>query len=254
MTPSFDGKVAVITGAASGIGRAVAHALHGAGASVLIADLDGDRAAAVAGELGDNARSVACDVSEQAEVDAAVGAAVDGFGGLDVMVNNAGICVISPVHELAEDDFDRMIAVNLKGTFHGIKAAVPYLIPRGGGAIVSIASTAGLSGAPMIGGYGATKAGIVSLTRTASVELRSAGIRINCVCPAMVETPFSDALTAGFEAATGQSANEYFAAKQGRLGQPEDIAKVVVHLASEEAGWVTGIAYAVDGGLTAAYT
>jgi NAD(P)-dependent dehydrogenase (short-subunit alcohol dehydrogenase family) len=245
-----EGKVVVVTGAASGIGRATAMAFARAGASVLVADLDGDGARAVATGIGERARSVRCDVTDQEQVEAAVAAAVETFGRLDVMVNNAGICVLAPLHELSGEDFDRMIAVNLKGTWHGIKAAVPHL--PNGGSIISIASTAGLNRAPLIGGYGATKAAIVNLTKTASAELRPAGVRVNCVCPAFTETPFSDALIAGFEAATGGSAHDYFAVKQGRLGQPEDVAKVVLHLASDDAGWVTGTAYTVDGGLMAA--
>jgi NAD(P)-dependent dehydrogenase (short-subunit alcohol dehydrogenase family) len=168
------------------------------------------------------------------------------------MVNNAGICVIAPVHETSAADFERMLAVNLKGTLHGIKAAAAHMLTAGGGAIVNVASTAGLNGAPLIGGYGATKAGVVSLTRTAAAELRPAGIRVNCVCPGFVETPFSDALIEGFEAATGASAAEYFAAKQGRQGQPEDVAKVVLHLADAAQDCVTGTAYVIDGGLMAA--
>lgn len=249
--PEFEGRVAVITGAASGIGRAVAEALAAAGAAVVVTDVDARGAQSVADRLGAGAVAVECDVTDEAQVDAALAAALDTFGRLDVMVNNAGICVLGPLSHLPADALQRMLAVNLMGTFHGIKASARRM--SAGGAIVSVASTAGLTGAPLIGGYAATKAAIVSLTRTAAVELRPAGIRVNCVCPAMVESPFSDALAEGFEAVTGTSAAEYFTAKQGRLGQPQDVAKVVLHLASDDAGWVTGTAYAVDGGLTAAH-
>ena len=249
MTP-HDGQVVVVTGGASGIGRAIARRFAAAGASVVIADLDETGAKAVASEIGSAARSIPCDVTDEAQVDAAAALAIDEFGKLDVMVNNAGICVLGSLHLLSSDDFDRMIAVNLKGTLHGIKAAVPRM--TAGGAIITTSSTAGLNGAPLIGGYGATKAGIINLTKTAAAELRPAGIRVNCVCPAFTESPFSDALIAGFEAATGTSAQTYFAEKQGRLGQPDDVAKVVLHLASDDAGWVTGVAYTVDGGLMAA--
>lgn len=216
----------------------------------MVADIDDVAAKSVAAELGGNGRAIRCDVTERGAVDAAVALAVSEFGRLDVMVNNAGVCTLGPLHLLGDDDFDRMIEVNLKGTFRGIRAAVGQM-PEGG-AIINIASTAGLNGAPLLGGYGATKAGIVNLTKTAAAELRPFGIRVNCVCPALVETPFSDALVTGFEAATGASAQTYFSEKQGRIGQPEDVAKVVLHLASQDAGWVTGIAYPVDGGLMAA--
>ena len=245
-----EGRVVVVTGGASGIGRAIATRFAAAGASVVVADLDEAGARAVAVDIGVSARSIGCDVTDEAQVDAAAGFAVEQFGSLDVMVNNAGICVLGPLCELTGDDFDRMIAVNLKGTLYGIKAAVPRM--PNGGAIITTASTAGLNGAPLLGGYGATKAGIINMTKTAAAELRPAGIRVNCVCPAFTETPFSDALIAGFEAATGASAQSYFSDKQGRLGQPDDIAKVVLHLASDDAGWVTGVAYTVDGGLMAA--
>jgi NAD(P)-dependent dehydrogenase (short-subunit alcohol dehydrogenase family) len=245
-----EGRVVVVTGGASGIGCAIARRFAAAGASVVVADLDEAGAKTVVAEIGSSAVAIGCDVTNELQVDAAAALAVDEFGSLDVMVNNAGICVLGPLHQLSGSDFDRMISVNLKGTLYGIKAAVPRM--TGGGAIINTSSTAGLNGAPLIGGYGATKAGIINMTKTAAAELRPAGIRVNCVCPAFTESPFSDALIAGFEAATGTSAHSYFSEKQGRLGQPDDIAKIVLHLASDDAGWVTGVAYTVDGGLMAA--
>lgn len=245
-----NGRSVVVTGGASGIGKAIALGFAVIGDSVVVADIDEAGAKAVAAEAGERARWIGCDVAQESQVEAAVRLAVSEFGALDVMVNNAGICALGPLATLSTEDFDRMIAVNLKGTFHGIKTAAA-LMPSGG-VIISTASTAGLNGAPLLGGYGATKAGIINMTKTAAAELRPAGIRVNCVCPAFTETPFSDALIAGFEAATGTSAHGYFEQKQGRLGQPQDIAKVVLHLASDDAAWVTGIAYTVDGGLMAA--
>jgi NAD(P)-dependent dehydrogenase (short-subunit alcohol dehydrogenase family) len=245
-----NGRSVVVTGGASGIGKAIVRGFAAIGDSIVVADIDKAGARAVAEDAGERARWISCDVTEEAQVEAAVSLAVSEFGSLDVMINNAGICVLGPLATLSADDFERMIAVNLKGTLYGIKAAAAQM--SAGGVIVSTASTAGLNGAPLLGGYGATKAGIVNMTKTAAAELRPAGIRVNCVCPAFTETPFSDALIAGFEAATGASAQSYFEQKQGRLGQPEDIAKVVLHLASDDAGWVTGVAYPVDGGLMAA--
>lgn len=240
----------VVTGGASGIGREIARRFAAAGARVVVADIDDVGAKSVAAEFGDSGRAVRCDVTESGAVEGAIELAVEEFGRLDVMINNAGVCTLGPLHLLDDDDFDRMIAVNLKGTFRGIRAAADQM--TAGGAIINIASTAGLNGAPLLGGYGATKAGIINLTKTAAAELRPMGIRVNCVCPALVETPFSDALVTGFEAATGASAQTYFSEKQGRIGQPDDVAKVVLHLASQDAGWVTGVAYPVDGGLMAA--
>lgn len=244
------GSSVVVTGGASGIGQEIARSFVAAGARVVVADIDEVRAKCVAEEFGDDARAVHCDVTDSASVDDALALCVAEFGSVDVMVNNAGVCALGPLHLMTDADFDRMISVNLKGTFHGIRSAVAHM--SDGGSIVNIASTAGLNGAPLLGGYGATKAGIVNLTKTAAAELRPMNIRVNCVCPALVETPFSDALITGFEAATGASAQTYFTEKQGRIGRPDDIASVVLHLASKDAGWVTGIAYAVDGGLLAA--
>lgn len=243
-----DGRSVVVTGGASGIGKAIARPFAATGASVVIADIDEAEAKAVAAEIG--GYSIGCDVSDESQVEAAVRLAISEFGSLDVMINNAGICVLGPLATLSAKDFERMIAVNLKGTFYGIKAAAAHM--PDGGVIISTASTAGLNGAPLLGGYGATKAGIINLTKTAAAELRPAGVRVNCVSPAFTETPFSDALIAGFQAATGGSAQDYFEQKQGRLGQPDDIAKVVLDSASGDAAWVTGIAYTVDGGLMAA--
>ena len=245
-----EGSSVVVTGGASGIGREIARRFIAEGARVVVADIDEVRAKSVSDELGDRSRVAHCDVTDPASVESAIALALREFGGLDVMVNNAGVCTLGPLHLMSDADFDQMISINLKGAFHGIRAAVAHL--ASGGSIVNIASTAGLNGAPLLGGYGATKAGIVNMTKTAAAELRPMGIRVNCVCPALVETPFSDALISGFEAATGASAQTYFTEKQGRIGHPGDIAGVVLHLASHEADWVTGIAYAVDGGLMAA--
>ncbi len=245
-----EGSSVVVTGAASGIGREIARRFVAAGAKVVVADIDEVGAKSAADELGELGRATRCDVTDPQSVDDAISLAISEFGGFNTLINNAGVCTLGPLHLLGDDDFDRMISVNLKGAFHGIRSAVAHM--PDGGVIVNIASTAGLNGAPLLGGYGATKAGIVSLTKTAAAELRPMGIRVNCVCPALVETPFSDALISGFEAATGASAQTYFTEKQGRIGRPADVASVVLHLASEDAAWVTGIAYAVDGGLLAA--
>lgn len=165
----FTGMVVVVTGGASGIGRACAERFAAAGASVVVADLDGSGAQAVATAI--DGLGIACDVTDEAAVRSTVARAVAEFGRLDVMVNNAGICVIAPVHETTAEAFDRMLAVNLKGTLHGISAAAAHMLTAGGGSIVNVASTAGLNGAPLIGGYGATKAGVISLTRTAAADL-----------------------------------------------------------------------------------
>ncbi|WP_044505783.1 SDR family NAD(P)-dependent oxidoreductase [Gordonia sp. KTR9] len=248
---TFDNKSVVVTGAGGGIGAAIARRFAAQGARVLVADIDGDAAARVAGDIGDTAVGAEVDVTDAAQVEAVIGRAADEFGGLDVMVNNAGIAILAPVTELTAEDFDRMIAVNLKGVFHGIKAAVPHLAARGGGAIVNTASSAGTNGMPMIGGYAATKAAVINLTRTTAVELRPANIRVNCVAPAFVETALSDNLMEAFQAASGGvDAHEFFTQHQGRLGRPDDVARAVTHLAEDAGDWVTGLTYVLDGGFT----
>ncbi|MFZ0713440.1 SDR family NAD(P)-dependent oxidoreductase, partial [Mycobacterium sp.] len=160
------GHAVVVTGGASGIGRAIARRFGAAGALVVVADLDDAGAKSVAADIGPDARSIRCDVTDESQVNAAAQLAVQEFGKLDVMVNNAGICVLGPLVGLSAEDFERMIAVNLKGTLYGIKAAASRM--PNGGAIITTASTAGLNGAPLLGGYGATKAGIINLTKTAA--------------------------------------------------------------------------------------
>jgi NAD(P)-dependent dehydrogenase (short-subunit alcohol dehydrogenase family) len=249
---TFEGKSVVVTGAATGIGEAAARRFAAQGARVVIADVDEAGAQRVASEIGEQAIATRTDVTDPAQVEAAVGAAVEAFGGLDVMVNNAGIAILAPVAQLTDEQFSRLIDINLKGVFHGIRAATPHLAARGGGAIVSTASSAGTNGMPMIGGYAATKAAVINLTKTAAVELRGLGIRVNCVAPAFVVSKLSDDLMPGFEAASGgASADEFFTANQGRLGQPEDVARAITHLAEDAGDWVTGHCYVLDGGFTA---
>jgi NAD(P)-dependent dehydrogenase (short-subunit alcohol dehydrogenase family) len=166
----MNGKVAMVTGGASGIGRATVNRLLEAGAEVLVADLS----------VHDGPGTVRCDVSDPAQVDAAVHAAIEQFGGLDILVNNAGIPAPGPLTEMRSEEFLQVLAVNVAGTFHGIKYAAPRIAERGGGAIVTTASTAGLGGVPALGAYASSKAALINLTQTAALELRPLGIRVKC--------------------------------------------------------------------------
>ena len=247
----LEGRRTLVTGAAQGLGRAIATLFVERGAQVMLADVDEQGAERAAAELGDRARSVRCDVTSSADVQGAVQAAVDAFGGLDVVVNNAGVEVVKPLVEQSEKEFSRLMDVNVKGVFLGIKHSAPALAAAGGGAIVNMSSLAGVGGVPLFGSYGAAKAAVIQLTRTAAVELRQAGIRVNAVCPGFVGTAMVDRLIPTVEAAVGVPFDDLVALKQGRLGTAEEVAEMVAFLASDEASWATGSHYLLDGGLSA---
>jgi NAD(P)-dependent dehydrogenase (short-subunit alcohol dehydrogenase family) len=241
----FDGKHVLVTGAGSGIGAAVARALHGEGADVLLADLSGERAAAVADELGGGrARGVALDVRDEDAVRELAGGAE-----LDVLVNVAGIgsTTTAPDTELAV--WEDVFAVNARGTFLCCKHAIPGMAARGGGAIVNMASVAGLVGLRNRAAYCASKGAVVALTRALAVDHVGDGIRVNAVCPGTVDTPWVRRLVED----VGESLDALRARQpMGRLGGAEEIAEAVAYLASDAAGFVTGTAFVIDGGLTAA--
>jgi NAD(P)-dependent dehydrogenase (short-subunit alcohol dehydrogenase family) len=249
---ALDGKVAIVTGGASGIGRATAIALAREGASVAIADRDGDGAATVAEGIrasGGSALSLACDVSDDAAVRGFVELTVREFGGLDIAFNNAGIeGTPATTTECTDENWERTIAINLTGAWYCMRAEIPHMLERGGGSIVNCSSIAGLVGFASIPAYVASKHGLVGLTRTAALEYAEAGIRVNAVCPGVIHTPMVDRFTGGDpDAVAGLTAGE----PMGRMGEPEEIASAVVWLASDGASFVTGQAIAVDGGWVA---
>lgn len=249
----LSGKRCLVTGAASGIGRAIATVLVESGAQVMLSDVDETAVAKTAAELG--APSLRCDVGVTVEVERALRAAVEEFGGLDVLCNNAGIEQLSSLVDQTESEFDRILGVNVKGVWLGIKYGAPAIAASGGGAIVNTSSIAGLGGAPLLGAYAATKAAVVSLTQTAALELRPFGVRVNCVCPGLIETPMIDRLLGPLgqvtEAAIGIGAEQLVQNLQGRLGSPWEVAEAVAYLASERAAFISGVAFPVDNGLTA---
>jgi NAD(P)-dependent dehydrogenase (short-subunit alcohol dehydrogenase family) len=240
----------VITGAARGIGRAVASRCIGEGARVVVVDLDPETGGSVARELGAEAGVVA-DVTAGAAVAAAVAAANEALGGLDGLINNAGIPMAGAVHDLGEDDWDRVLAVDLKSVYLMSRAAWPHLIAAGGGAIVSTGSIAGMWGTEGQAGYAAAKAGTIMLTKCLALDGAREGIRANCVSPGFVRTPMLEAYLAA--QADPEHAESAIGARVplGRLGRPVDLADAFVYLASDEASWVTGTNLVVDGGLTA---
>lgn len=247
---SLEDKVAIVTGGASGIGLATARRLLDAGAKVVIADLDGDGAEAAAAE-SDGATAVRCDVSRSEEVEALVQAAVSTFGGLDIMINNAGVGPVGPITDITPQALQRTLAVNVAGPYYGIQHAAPRIAERGGGAILSTASTAGLRGTPLMAAYAASKAALINLTASAALELRPLGIRVNCVLPGLIDTPMLHDIKPSFEAAAPVPIAELITAKQGRAGKPDDVARALVHLAGDEAEFVSGVALPVDNAMSA---
>jgi galactitol 2-dehydrogenase len=245
----LEGKRVFVTGSGAGIGKAISAMFVQRGARVVVSDIDDEAAAKAAADVG--AAGVAnCDVTDEGQVQSAVAQAVDILGGLDVLVNNAGIEVSSPLLQQSTESFDKIYAVNVRGPFVVMKAAIGSLIESKGN-IVNISSVAGVGGSPLLGSYCATKAALIQLTRVAAVEMRPSGVRVNAVCPGFADTSMVDRLVPDFEAATKVPFGDLVAAKQGRLGTPEDIAEVAAFLASDRASWITGSHYVLDGGLTA---
>jgi NAD(P)-dependent dehydrogenase (short-subunit alcohol dehydrogenase family) len=248
----LDGKVAAITGAASGMGRAAALLFAREGASVVLADLNvagGEAAAEAASAAGKTCVFQRTDVSAEADVQALVARALSEFGRLDVMFNNAGIGgALGPLEGISVEDWDRTQAVCLRGVFLGIKHAVAPMRAQGGGAIVSTASIAGIDGYPNLHAYCAAKAGVVNLTRSAAIEFAADRIRINCIAPGGVSTPIL-ALGGAFNKEATDAALAH-AQPLPIAGQPEDIAQAALFLASDAARFVTGHCLVVDGGAT----
>lgn len=248
---ALDGRHAIVTGGASGIGRGIARGLAEAGAAVLVADRDGDGASAVAAELGATgarAAALACDVTRDTDCRTAVERAVAELGGLDLLVNNVGIIRRRAVTETSEAEWDLVMAVNVKSVYLMSHHAIPVMAAGGRGVIVNISSGWGLKGGGRAASYCASKAAVVNLTRAMAIDHAAQGIRVVCVCPGDTDTQMlrQEAAELGEDVATflEQSA----ARPIGRLGSPEDIARAVVFLASDDAAWVTGTTLLVDGG------
>ena len=254
MERRFEGKVAVITGAAGGIGRAAAERFAQEGANVVAIDLAGsalEDAVNLVEAAGASAIAVPADVSRSGDVERYVKAAKDRFGGIDVFFNNAGIeGWVGPTTQYPEDIFDRVIAVNLKGVFLGIKYVVPAMLERGGGAIVNTASVAGLSGTPSIFAYGASKHAVVGMTKSAALEFGPRGIRTNAICPSPIETRMMRALERGINPDEPESVHQQMAAgnPMGRYGEPAEVAAFVAFLCSNEASYLNGGIFPIDGG------
>ena len=257
-TFSLAGRVALVTGGASGIGRATCLALAASGASIVVADLNADGARKVAGEVeahGGRAHPQQVDLADEASIAAMIEAAVRHFGGLDILHNNAAdsdpalMAADGPIVDLTSEVWDRNMRVNLRGPMLGCKYAIPHMIRRGGGSIINTSSVSGLTGDVIRAAYAASKAGLGSLTQNVAVQYGKQGIRCNAVAPGVIATP-------ALEANVPREAVAVYVENTltPRLGRPEDIAAVVVFLASDAAAFITGQILSVDGGILAHHT
>jgi len=248
------GKGALITGAARGIGKAIAEAYVREGATVAVADINLAAAQAAAADIGPQAFAVHIDVTDQASIDAAVAAAVARMGGIDILVNNAGTFDMAPIAEITRASFDRQFAINVAGTLFTLQAVAKAMVARGkGGKIINMASQAGRRGEALVAVYCASKAAVISLTQSAALDLIRHGINVNGIAPGVVDTPMWDHVDAQFAKYENLPLGEKkrlvgLAVPFGRMGRPEDMTGMAVFLASSDADYIVAQTYNVDGG------
>jgi NAD(P)-dependent dehydrogenase (short-subunit alcohol dehydrogenase family) len=252
MTGQFEGKVVLVTGGSSGIGRAAALAFARQGAQVVIADVSaegGQQTIRMIKDSGGEAMFVETDVSTASQVEAMIAQVVRRYGGLDCAFNNAGVDNLhAPIGEFDEQEWDRVLGINLKGVMLCMRYEIPHMLARGGGAIVNCASVAGLIGTPISPAYTTSKHAVVGLTRSAALDYAKKGIRVNAVCPGVTRTAISEAYIKEKPEGEAQVAAQ---SPMGRIAEPEEIAAAVLWLCSDASSYVTGQALAVDGGWTA---
>ncbi len=247
-------KVSLITGAGSGIGRATALMFAREGSNVIASDRNLEAAEKTKhqiDELGGKCQAIGLDVTQEHQVEKSISKIIDTYGRLDILHNNAGVSVLKSITETTEAEWDFLFNINLKGMFFGCKHTIPYMVRQGNGIIINTASELAIVGQPLYAAYCATKGGVLALTRALSVEWASKGIRVNAVCPGPINTPM---LEAEFNLANDPEIEKAATIQSmpiGRLGTPEDIAKVVLFLASDEADFLHGTAIVADGGRTA---
>lgn len=251
---NLSGKVAVVTGGGSGIGRAIATLFGAQGAHVVVLDSDGQAAkdtAAAIRQGGGTADAELCDVSNAASVKSTFGTIVERTRRLDILINNAGIAHVGNIERTPEDEFDRLFRVNVKGVFLCSQAAVPVMVEQGGGVILNMASIVAFIGVADRFAYSMTKGAVLTMTKSVAIDYVKQNVRCNCICPARIRTPFVDGFVKknypGREEAVLRELSEY--QPMGRMGTPEEVASLALYLCSDEAAFVTGQAYPLDGGV-----
>jgi NAD(P)-dependent dehydrogenase (short-subunit alcohol dehydrogenase family) len=247
----LESKRAIVTGAAAGIGRAIALRLAGEGARVALADVDEEAVRKVASVIEGETLVRRTDVTRAGEVEALVSSVVEEWGGLDVMVNNAGVGVAATVVNTTEEDYERVMDVCVRGTLLGMKYAIPAIKGSGGGSVINMSSVAALVGIQDRAVYSAAKGAILSLTRAAAIDHVAEGVRVNCIAPGTVDTPWVSRITAGYDDPEEARANMQARQPHSRFVTPEEIAAMAAYLASDEAASCIGACMIVDGGVTA---
>jgi len=246
MAQRFAGRVAIVTGAASGIGAATARALADEGARVVVADVDRERGVRTAQEAGGTFAAV--DVADEAALSRLIAETAETLGRLEVLVSNAFATAAGAIEHLALADWRRTLDVTLTAAFTALRAALPVMRAQGGGAVVNVASISGLGGDRGLAAYNAAKAAVINLTRTAALEVAPLGVRVNAVCPGLIDTP---ALRRAFARAPEREAGTRAAVPVRRFGRADEVARAILFLASDDASYVTGTTLVVDGGLSA---
>lgn len=249
MDQAFEGKVAVVTGAAMGIGLACAQTLASQGAKVVLADIDAQAGEASAEAIGENARFIHVDVRQLDQMQAMADLAVSAFGGIDILVNNAARAIGGVVDEMSEEDWLTVINTNLSSVWRGMKVCLPHMRRRGGGAVVNMSSVQGLIGFQGWAAYAAAKGGINALTKQSAIDLAPHGIRVNAVAPGTIMTPLNEKLFDSMDDPSELIATWNKAHPLGRFGQAQEVADLVAYLASDKASFITGEIVRVDGGL-----
>jgi NAD(P)-dependent dehydrogenase (short-subunit alcohol dehydrogenase family) len=252
MSSRLKNKIAIVTGAGSGIGRACALALAREGAKVALVGRRQQRLDAVAREIGDSALVLAADISKKLEIDRVVEQTVGRFGGLNVLLNNAGVLHVGNAEEITEAQWDETFNINVRGLWLLSRAVLPHMRKAGGGSIINIASVLGINGARNRASYAPSKGAVVVLTKCMAIDHGQENIRVNAICPAFVETDLTAAIIQKAPDPEAVRRERISVHPIGRLGKPEDIAGLAVYLASDESSWVTGAVFPVDGGYLAA--